>query len=251
MELKFYDLDLYMSISSVLQQPTILPSANPVNGGQSASEAAKERAEQEKVDFLNLLLTQLQNQNPLDPMDTDEFTAQLTRYSILEQGIETNSQLEVTNDLLKTNATAASFDYIGKQVEVQTNANVVSNGQAQWSYLIEGNPNDVKLTITDASGTRIDEVDGSIAPGPQTLTINAADYGLTNGQELYLSVNATDGTDAKINSTISAFLTVDGVWTNQNQNYLTAGELSFRASDVLKLVKMNEPVATPTPQPTS
>jgi hypothetical protein len=130
--------DRDMSIASVLSQPTIITSSQTTTAEeQTAEDLALEQAEKEKVDFLNILLTQLSNQNPLDPMDTKDFTAQLTRYSILEQGIETNQKLSVTNDLLQTSASAASFDYIGKQVEVETNIGVVQNDEITWSYLIE------------------------------------------------------------------------------------------------------------------
>ena len=229
-----------MSISSVLQNPTILPSANPVSDGKSADELAKEQAEKEKVDFLNLLLTQLSNQNPLDPMDTDEWTAQLTRYSILEQGIETNSKLSVTNDLLKSNATTAAFSYIGKGVEVQTNANVAQNGQARWSYIVEGDATDVKLTVADVDGNRIDEFDGNSMPGVQYFNFDASQYGIEDGETLYLSVNPSDKNGDKLNSGSSAFITVDGVWSNENQNYLTAGDISFRTTDVLKLSRKKQ-----------
>jgi flagellar basal-body rod modification protein FlgD len=227
-----------MSITSILNQPTLISSGS---GGPdlSASEEAAAKAEKEKVDFLNLLLTQLENQNPLDPLDTKDFTAQLTRYSILEQGIETNEQLSITNDTLKTSATANSFSYIGKAVELETNANAVSNGEATWSYLIEGSPTDVKLTISDESGTRIAEVDGNIATGVQSFTLDASTYNLQNGQQIYLSVNAKGQNDTSLNTRTTSTVVVDGVWSNQNESYLTSGDISFRQSDVLKLVENN------------
>ena len=226
-----------MNIISTLGQQNVIPSASPSNDGQTAEEIAKEKAQKEKVDFLNLLLTQLSNQNPLDPMDTKDFSAQLTRYSILEQGIETNEKLAVTNDLLKTNATASSFSYIGNQVEVETNINSVENGKAEWSYLIEGDVSDVELTVTDANGKRIDNFEGSISKGVQSFTFNAADYGLDDGQELYLSINATNKNGDSVNHRTTSILMVDGVWTDNNQSYLTSGQLSFRTTDVLKLVE--------------
>lgn len=224
-----------MSIYSVLENPTIIPSARNTSG-QSAEEIARENAEKEKVDFLNLLLTQLENQNPLDPLDTKDFTAQLTRYSILEQGIETNEKLALTNDYLKTSTTAESFSYIGKDVELETNISAVQDNQAEWSYLVEGSAKDVKLTITDGEGNRITEVDGSIAPGVQNFTFDTTGLNLNEGQELYLSINAVGNQDAKLNTRTTAMVQVDGVWSDQTRNYLTAGEISFRQSDVLKII---------------
>jgi hypothetical protein len=82
-----------MDIFSALQTQQIVPSANSADNGQTTADVARERAEEQRVNFLNILLTQLANQNPLDPMDTDEFASQLTRFSILEQGIVTNENL--------------------------------------------------------------------------------------------------------------------------------------------------------------
>lgn len=56
--------------------------------------------------FLQILMTQLKNQNPLDPMDVKDFTAQLTSYSQLEQQIETNTKLESLTSLLSSSMTA-------------------------------------------------------------------------------------------------------------------------------------------------
>jgi flagellar basal-body rod modification protein FlgD len=249
---KYFDeSDTYiMSLFSTLQPQQIIPSANPVNNGQTSVDVARERAEKEKVDFLNLLLTQLSNQNPLDPMDTDEWTAQLTRYSILEQGIETNENLSVTNDLLRSNTTAASFSYIGKEVEVETNMNVVKDGEATWSYVVEGNPDDVILTVTDENGTRLGEFDGSIGLGVQQFTFDASQLNLAEGAPVYLSIRATEGVDEnKLNTRSTAKLKVDGVWSNQDESYLTAGALSFRTSDILKIVEGNGTAPAPAQQP--
>jgi flagellar basal-body rod modification protein FlgD len=225
-----------MNIYSALGTQSLIPSAQDVDNSPSASEVAREQAEKEKVDFLQLLLTQLENQNPLDPMDTDEWTAQLTRYSILEQGIETNEKLSVTNDILGGSAASANLAYIGQSVEVATNMSPIQNGESTWSYVVNGSPSEVKLTISDNFGNQIDEVEGSIAAGVRSFSVNAADYDLSEGETLVLSVNAIDADGEPLDSKISSLITVDGVWTDNQNNYLTAGQISFRTNDVLKLI---------------
>ncbi len=236
-----------MNIYSTLGQQSVIPSASPTSTDKTAEQIAKEKAEKEKIDFLNLLLTQLSNQNPLDPMDTKDFTAQLTRYSILEQGIETNEKLAVTNDLLKSSSQAASFSYIGKRVEVETNMNTVHDNNLTWSYLVDGKASDVKLTVTDEAGNRIGEYDGSVAQGVQTFSLDTTGSNLAEGQTLYFSVNATNSEGDKMKSRTTAQIVVDGVWSDQKQSFLTAGGLSFRASDVLKIVEEGQTAAAPTP----
>jgi hypothetical protein len=72
------------------------------------------------------------------------------------------------------------------------------------------------------------------------LTLDATQYDLEDGQQLYLSISATDSEDASLNTTSTATMTVDGVWSDGDENYLTAGELSFKSSDILKIVEKEE-----------
>ena len=233
---------------SVFNTQNIIPTTNAGGNIQSKEERAAENAEQQKIDFLNLLLTQLQNQNPLDPMDTDEYTAQLTRYSILEQNIETNSKLAITNEILKESNLTNNFSYIGQEVEIQTNVNAVQNGKATWRYLVEGDAKEVFLTITDDKGNRIDEVRGSIAKGVQSFTVNATDYNLDEGQILTLNVNARDKDDMSVPRKVTSSITVDGIWSDGQDSYLTAGQMSFRSSDISKVVQYAPP-SQPSTQP--
>lgn len=202
---------------------------------RSDAEIAREDAEQQKTDFLLLLLTQLENQNPLDPMDTDEYTAQLTRYSILEQGIDTNANLTETNAYLKSNVNNTMLSYVGEDIEVSSNTAAVQNGEARWSYEVIGNADDVKLTFLDENGTIIHDMDGSSGFGVQNLTFDAAAHGVGDGESVELVIAARDRDDKVLDSRATSYASVDGVWTDGNENYLTAGGVSFRFDDVLKI----------------
>ncbi|MGB0719128.1 MAG: flagellar hook assembly protein FlgD [Bdellovibrionales bacterium] len=207
---------------------------------RSTAEIAAEDAEEQKADFLELLLTQLENQNPLDPLDTDQWTAQLTRYSILEQSIETNQKLEVANSLHETNANNTSLSYIGEEIEVSTNTAPVQDGVAQWSYSIDGLADDVSLVVLDESGNVVEEVDGSITAGVHDFTLDAASLGLSDGAALELVIAARDSDGEAMDSRVSAHAVVDGVWTDTQNTYLTAGGVSFRREDILKVAELNQ-----------
>ena len=223
-----------MDTLSALNSQVLIPSAQN-ESGKTVEELAAEDAEQQQIDFLELLLTQLEVQNPLDPMDTDEWTAQLTRYSQLEQQIETNEKLVVTNDLLKDSAAEGYFAYIGQGVEVSTNIGVVQDSEAQWSYNIDGQVDDVILTVTDSSGNVISEEAGSISIGVHTYTLDTTGLDVSEGQDLYLYVSTTkDG--EQITTETTSHVTVDGLWTDNGQTYLSAGSISFRTEDILKVV---------------
>ncbi len=223
-----------MNITSVLNTQTVIQGTAIDETDKTVTEQAKADAEKQKVDFLELLLTQLQNQNPLDPMDTDEWTAQLTRYSQLEQQISTNEKLTVTNSLLSNSATSNAFTYIGQDVELNSNVGVVQDGEATWTYEVQGDADDVVLTVTDGSGNILATEDGSTINGVHEYNFDAATLGLSNGAQLILNVQAKNE-DKTVASEITSHVTVDGVWSDTEEVYLTAGEISFRTTDVLKI----------------
>src|SRR6476620_3710131 len=87
--------------------------------------------------FLTLLTTQLKNQDPTSPMDSNAFTQQLVMYSQIEQQIDTNTNLKSLITQGTTNAGAMAATYLGKKVSV-TNGNAsLSSGAANWVYSLD------------------------------------------------------------------------------------------------------------------
>src|SRR6187397_2106289 len=84
--------------------------------------------------FLQLLTTQLRNQNPLDPLDTNQFTQQLVQFSSVEQELNINKQLSTLVSLQQTAQSTAALSYVGKSVTVDSSTPQLTNGQAQWSF---------------------------------------------------------------------------------------------------------------------
>ena len=240
-----------MSVISALNTQTLASSNQVEVETKSAQEIATEDAEQQQADFLALLLTQLEVQNPLDPMDTDEFSAQLTRYSILEQGIETNANLTVTNDYLKSSNQNTALSYINDTVEVSSNfAPVQDDGIAYWSYEVQGNAKDVKLTFLNEKGERIQEVSGSTSSGIQDIAFDAGSFGVPAGSPIEIVIAARDVEDKVLASRVSSYSEVDGIWSDGDESYLTFGSVSYRFNDVLKVSELPLTGSTQTPTQT-
>lgn len=235
-----------MSSLSVLNTASSIAASNQTTNVEqkTASEKAAADAEKKKTDFLKLLLTQLENQNPLDPMDTDEWTAQLTRYSILEQGIETNANLEVTNDLLTKNSNNTTLSYIGEEVETSSNTAPSQDGAAKWSYSIDGTARDVTLTVLDSNGNIISVEDGDISAGVHDYALDTASLGVEEGEPLELVIAARDAEEEALDSNVTATAKVDGVWTNDTSTFLTSGGVSYRIEDILKVASKSQGGAT-------
>src|SRR5271168_3379612 len=102
--------------------------------------------------FLTLLTTQLQNQDPLSPMDSTQFTQQLVEYSQVEQQINTNTNLTNLISLQQAGAGAASVGYLGKNVTVTNGNAALTNGSATWNFSLPANAATTTVTVTNASG---------------------------------------------------------------------------------------------------
>ena len=102
--------------------------------------------------FLQLLTTQLKNQNPLDPLDTNQFTQQLVQFTGVEQQLKTNEFLEALLLNTQTSYRADAVSYIGKEVTAAGSATRLQDGQATWSYELATDAAIARLEILDSTG---------------------------------------------------------------------------------------------------
>src|SRR5919205_331002 len=83
--------------------------------------------------FLTLLTTQLKNQNPLDPLDTNQFTQQLVQFAQVEQQMKQNDQLTTLIAIEKSAQSTTALAFVGSTVAVDGQTAVMANGKANWS----------------------------------------------------------------------------------------------------------------------
>ena len=104
--------------------------------------------------FLTLLTTQLKNQNPLDPLDTNQFTQQLVQFAQVEQQLKQNDQLATLVSLQKTAQSTQALSFVGETVVVDGSTATLANGQANWSLNVP-KPATVTLNIRNAAGQNV------------------------------------------------------------------------------------------------
>jgi flagellar basal-body rod modification protein FlgD len=104
--------------------------------------------------FLQLLTTQLQNQNPLDPLDTNQFTQQLVEFASVEQQLKTNDQLSSLVSLQQTTQATQALGFVGKTAVVNGNTTALSNSQATWELNVPSS-SDVSVTIANSKGQTV------------------------------------------------------------------------------------------------
>src|ERR1700710_80405 len=109
-----------------------LPATAPAATSQTASPMAS--LSSNFGNFLNLLMTQLKNQDPTAPMDANSFTTELVQFSSVEQQINTNTSLTQLIQLTQMAAVTQSSGIIGKQVTVQSNQIALQNGNGTLAF---------------------------------------------------------------------------------------------------------------------
>ncbi|WP_332700010.1 flagellar hook assembly protein FlgD [Devosia sp.] len=120
--------------------------------------------------FLSILTTQLKNQNPLDPMDTNQFTQQLVQFTGVEQQLKTNEFLETLMLSGQNTAKSDAVSYIGKEVTSSGKTGELTGSNAAfWAYSAEANAANATITIKDASGQIVYNQTGPLNAGPGTF----------------------------------------------------------------------------------
>ena len=109
---------------------------NMVQTGVSTTNSSAQTLSADMNTFLTLLTTQLKYQDPMDPMDTAEFTNQLVQYSSVEQAIQTNSKLDNLLTLTISNLGAQAVSYIGKTAQVLGDVMPLEGGKAKATYTL-------------------------------------------------------------------------------------------------------------------
>ncbi|MEQ8164573.1 MAG: flagellar hook capping FlgD N-terminal domain-containing protein, partial [Alphaproteobacteria bacterium] len=111
---------------------------NPAPGASTSTqvESDRDRLSDTFDSFLTILTTQLQNQDPLEPLSSNEFTQQLVMFSQVEQTLNTNERLDDMLSLLGNNGLTNSISYLGKSVEIGGAKAALENGAAKWTYTL-------------------------------------------------------------------------------------------------------------------
>lgn len=139
---------------------TTTSSVSP-NPASSAAPSAGTRLSNNFDTFLQLLTTQLKNQDPTQPMDANQFTQQLVQYSQVEQQIATNAKLDTMAAAFAGNQTTASLGYLGKKVTYDASTVSPTSTGATWTYTptVSG---EYTIRIRDSEGNLVKETTASM-----------------------------------------------------------------------------------------
>ncbi|WP_430431578.1 flagellar hook assembly protein FlgD [Oceanicaulis sp.] len=199
--------------------------------------------------FLTLLTEQLKNQDPLNPMESEQFVQQLVQFSSVEQQIASNESLEALLALQQSDAQLTSLQFIGKDATVNTTYSLLKDGEAKWEYGLPQEAQSVELLITDENGKQVRRLDGDTSEGVHDVVWDGKDEaGNTMPAGVYqLEVVAKDADDVILDYAVRVTHRVTGVEMSggQAQVSFANGELVLPASLVTSVRESQGQTAPP------
>lgn len=177
--------------------------------------------------FLKLLTTQLQYQDPLDPMDASEYTNQLVQYSNVEQAIQTNSKLDNLLNLSIYNLGVQAAGYVGKTVQALGDIMPLDGGVSKATYTLSKNVQECTITVKDADGKVVYSTTGENTAGAHDFVWdgkNTAGEQMPDGAyQIVVDTKVANGeTAASVTTTV--FGRVTGVASDDTGIYLGLGD---------------------------
>jgi flagellar basal-body rod modification protein FlgD len=188
--------------------------------------------------FLTLLTTQLQNQNPLDPLDTNQFTQQLVQFAGVEQQLRTNDQLSALLTLQQTAQSTQALGFVGRTAVVDGDTATMTNATAAWNLDIP-TKSSMNVTITNSTGQTVYSGTYPVNAGPNQVfgwDGKGNDGAQWPDGEYKLTTTATDpaGNPVAIVTRIQGL--VSSVDLTQSPPLLSIGSHTYTVSQIRSIV---------------
>ena len=224
-----------MSIASVATQQSTAAAATATSGSAAASPAADPLASLSSnfSNFLSMLMTQLKNQDPTSPMDTNQFTSELVQFSSVEQQIDTNTSLTQLIQLTQSGEVMQASAMTGKQVTVTSDHVPLQNGQGTVQFTTPS-AEPVDIAIYDANGNKLTDNMMMSSTGSNSWSWNGTNStGATvpdGSYKVVVTAANSDGTTTTLPTSVVG--TATGVQSQSTGMQLELGALSVNFSQV-------------------
>jgi len=206
----------------------------------SAGATTTRKKELDKDSFLQLLVTQLRNQDPTNPLQPYEFAAQLAQFTSVEQLTQLNDAVAAQEAILQTSTlldkTSFSAALIGRHVLAGGNqVTIPASGAGEVVVDVGAAGGNAKLRLLDANGAEVTSRDlGTIGGGRRTLTLPAD---LPPGTYHY-EVTVTDASGKAVAVTPYVTGTVDGVLYEDNEIVLRIGDMKVPLGNLAEVASV-------------
>jgi len=188
--------------------------------------------------FLQLLTTQLKNQNPLDPLDTNQFTQQLVQFAQVEQQLKSNDQLATLVSIQKSAQSANAISFVGTRVAVDGTTAKLTNGNATWNFTVD-KPATATVLITSSTGQLVHSGTYTVTPGTQTFAWDGRDSAGTQWPDgdytMAVTAKDTSGQTVAVSTEIEGV--VDSADLSQSPPLLSIGAQTFTLDQIKRVVR--------------
>jgi flagellar basal-body rod modification protein FlgD len=223
----------------VVSGTTTLPTSSSNASSAAASSAlASSQIAGNFQSFLTLLTTQLQNQNPLSPLDTNQFTQQLVEFAGVQQQLNTNDSLATLVSLQQTAQSTQALGFVGKTAVVKGSTAPLTSGSATWQLSVP-TASTVNITIASSTGQTVFSGTYEAAAGNnQPFTWDGKD---SNGNQLAdgnytLTATAKDPSNNSVAITTQVEGVVNSVDLTQSPPLLSIGGQTFTVNQIESIV---------------
>jgi flagellar basal-body rod modification protein FlgD len=188
--------------------------------------------------FLTLLTTQLKNQNPLDPLDTNQFTQQLVQFAQVEQQLKSNDQLAALVSLQQTAQTTQALNFVGATAVVDGSTTALANGTARWT-INAPKPVTANVIVRNSTGQTVFSGNYTVSTGNQVFQWDGRGNDGTQWPDgnYTISVNATDasGQPTAISTQIEGV--VDSADLTKSPPTLSIGGHDYTLNQVKQVIR--------------
>ncbi len=214
-------------------------SAAAQNQSQSKTQGASQSLANNFDDFLTLLTTQLQNQDPLQPLDSNDFTQQLVSFSGVEQAIATNKNLESLIAMQTQSQAANIVNYLGTEVMASDDVATLADGKATWNYVLSQNAAATNINIVDGNGKVVFTGPGNREAGSHDFVWNGKDNaGNSLPDGIYgIEVSAKNANGSSISTETFTLGLVEGIETIDGTNFLIVDGIRVSPADIIRVAK--------------
>ncbi len=231
-------------INGITNNTTTIPTTSTASSTSSSAGSTSTNNNMDQNSFMKLLIAQMQNQDPMSPMDGTQFAAQLAQFSSLQQLQNLNTSMTTSINanyaLTQSINNTLSSTLIGKEVKIGGGSiQNTGQGSVQLGYTLPSNAVSASITVTDSNGNVVRTISNvPTASGDNKLSWNFSDNNgssLPNGTYTY-TVNATDVNGNSITATPFIEGIISGVQFGANGASLVVGNSQYQLSDVLEII---------------
>jgi flagellar basal-body rod modification protein FlgD len=220
-------------VSNTVTAATTPPSSSSSSSSSSSTGIDTKTIAGNFQTFLTLLTTQLKNQDPTNPLDTNQFTQQLVAFAQVEQQLKSNEQLSSLVSLQQTAQATQALSFVGENVTVNSNTAQLTKGSTSWT-MSSTKPSTATLNIANSSGQLVYSGNMTLQAGSNTFKWNGQGSNGTQWPDgIYtMSVTAKDASGQSVGVSTLVTGVVNSVDLTKNPPVLSVNGQNFTVNQI-------------------